>query len=116
MAVPNLSANSTLVSASTRPHTAAPMTTLPVFSPQANPQNFFPFGQTGGGGALRPTSPADALMESASKVMGSLARNIMEGATLSANIMANMQQATMSEVMYKNGDMEAEKLQVVLLH
>ena len=114
MAVPNLSANSTLVSASTRPHTAAPMTTLPVFSPQANPQNFFQFGQTGG--ALKPTSPADALMESASKVMGSLARNIMEGATPSANIMDNMQQATMSEVMYKNGDMEAEKLQVVLLH
>ena len=55
-------------------------------------------------------------MESASKVMGSLARNIMEGATPSANIMDNMQQATMSEVMYKNGDMEAKKLQVVLLY
>ena len=40
----------------------------------------------------------------------------MEGATPSANIMDNMQQATMSEVMYKNGDMEAEKLQVVLLY
>ena len=107
MVVPNLSANSTVVSASTRPLTAAPITTLPVFSPQAHPQNFFQFGQTGG--ALRPPSPADALMESAS-------RNIMEGATSSANIMANMQQATMSEVMYKNGDMEAEKLQVVLLY
>ena len=55
-------------------------------------------------------------MESASKVMGSLARKIMEGATSSASIMAYMQQATMSEVMYKNGDMEAEKLQVVLLY
>ena len=110
MVVPNLSANSTVVSASTRPLTAAPITTLPVFSPQAHPQNFFQFGQTGG--VLRPTSPADALMESASKVMGSLARNIMEGATpmLNSLIMANMQQTTMSE----NGDMEAEKLQVVL--
>ena len=48
--------------------------------------------------------------------MESASRNIMEGATSSANIMANMQQATMSEVMYKNGDMEAEKLQVVLLY
>ena len=84
-------------------------------SPMMNPFSTFLFGPSSST-SKGDDGPRDPLMESASRVMGSLAKNIMEGATPMMNslIMANLQKNTMGEGMYERGDTEDEKNKVLI--